>query len=448
MLLFVIILLSACKKYLQKIPDESMMVPTTIADYRKLLDNDPMTNNSTPGLGPLGADDLVVPYASWQVADPISRNAYTWQPDIYQGQSTLAWNNPYTVIYTCNVVLNGLGLLTDVGSADREEYNEVMGTALFYRAFMFYNLEETFGQPYRPATARKDAGIPLRLSADPDQPMGRATVQAVFDQISDDLTRSIPLLPSTVQWLRRNRPCKAAAFALLARAFLTRQAYTNAKSYADSCLHLYNGLVDYDTVEVATPRPFHPGGNDEVLFQCSSVAFPMQYASTSMVDSLLYNSYDTNDLRKAIFFRVAPDGKGVSFRGQYTGRIYLFSGLANDEVYLIHAECNARTGNGAAALEDLNTLLSHRWKVGRFHPYTAAAADDALRLVLTERRKETVFRELRWADLRRLNQGPFAITLKRVLNGTVDTLPPNDPRYAYPIPDDEIRLSGIAQNPR
>ena len=40
------------------------------------------------------------------------------------------------------------------------------------------------------------------------------------------------------------------------------------------------------------------------------------------------------------------------------------------------------------------------------------------------------------------------ITLKRDLDGTIYTLPPNDPRYVMPIPQDEINLSHIEQNAR
>jgi len=68
---------------------------------------------------------------------------------------------------------------------------------------------------------------------------------------------------------------------------------------------------------------------------------------------------------------------------------------------------------------------------------------------LKERRKELLFRGLRWTDLRRLNLDPrFAVTLARNVSGQIYSLPPEDPRYAWPIPDDEIQASGIPQNPR
>ena len=82
-------------------------------------------------------------------------------------------------------------------------------------------------------------------------------------------------------------------------------------------------------------------------------------------------------------------------------------------------------------------------------PVTVTDADELLRIILQERRKELLFRSLRWTDLRRLNKDSrFAVTLTRKLNNDTYTLPPNDARYVLPIPQQEIEESGIQQNPR
>jgi hypothetical protein len=70
-------------------------------------------------------------------------------------------------------------------------------------------------------------------------------------------------------------------------------------------------------------------------------------------------------------------------------------------------------------------------------------------LILEERRRELIGRGLRWTDLRRINQETdYAVTLEKSLNGESYILEPNSVRYTYPIPDDEIILSGIRQNER
>jgi hypothetical protein len=99
-------------------------------------------------------------------------------------------------------------------------------------------------------------------------------------------------------------------------------------------------------------------------------------------------------------------------------------------------------------LQDVNILLVNRFKTGTFQPYSAASSQEALQLVIAERKKELVFRGLRFTDLRRLNKEGAGIWLNRVVNGIVFQLPPNDLRYTLPIPNDAIAGSKIVQNPR
>ncbi len=427
----------ACRKYLDKVPDSSLTVPRTMQDLQALLDNDLVTKRSTPGLGQLATDDYFISYPTWEAADPVVRNVYTWQKAPYPDQAVPGWDNPYTAIYYANAVLDELG---NVQPATPALNDAVKGTALFYRSFMFYELEETFGQPFNPVTAGSDSGIILRVHADPADRPGRSSVRAVYDQITSDLLPAVALLPANPDPVNPNRPSRPAAFALLARVYLTMQDYSRAGAYADSCLRIYSNLLDYNALDTAAPRPFPMPGNEEVLFQCSTQSYPTHYATTTAVDTTLYAAYDPNDLRRILFFGTNSQTGTHYFKGQYTGLAYLFAGLAIDEIFLIRAECHARTGDEGAALADLNTLLSARWKTGTFLPYTTATAGDPLRLILQERRKETLFRDLRWPDLRRLNQDTaFAATLTRLLNGQVYTLPPGDARYAFPLPDDELQ---------
>lgn len=99
-------------------------------------------------------------------------------------------------------------------------------------------------------------------------------------------------------------------------------------------------------------------------------------------------------------------------------------------------------------MNDLNYLLIKRWKKGTYVPLTATDATDAVSKILAERRKELLFRGLRWMDIKRLNKDGAGITLKRVINGETFLLPPNDPRYAVAIPEDVIATTGMQQNPR
>jgi len=93
--------------------------------------------------------------------------------------------------------------------------------------------------------------------------------------------------------------------------------------------------------------------------------------------------------------------------------------------------------------------LKNRYKTGTFTNLTAANADDALALIVKERRKELCFRNLRWSDLRRLNKDSrFQVTLTRNVNGQSYTLAPNSSRYVLPLDPIETTSGGLQQNPR
>jgi len=165
----------------------------------------------------------------------------------------------------------------------------------------------------------------------------------------------------------------------------------------------------------------------------------------ALVDTSLYALYSFNDLRR-IYYYFSKDSYH-SFKGAYSQQDHLqFSGITTDEMYITRAECYARMGFTTEALNDLNALLATRWKTGTFAPFTVSTPAEALDLILEERRKELVFRGLRWMDIKRLNKEGRNIVLKRFINNQWYELEPNSYKYALPLPPHIINLTGIAQN--
>lgn len=432
------------KEWLDKKPNKALVVPTTISDFQTLLNKESLFNTTDNALGFLAVEDYVVTYPVWQArATTTERNSYIWAKDIYEGATSSDWNNNYQQIYYCNTVLEGLDKLPPdkkVTSA----WKQAEGEALFFRSNAFFKLVHTFAKPFDPATASVDLGIPLKLNSDPNDFPPRASIQETYNRIIQDLLLAADLLPVTVSIA--SRPSQNAAWALLSRIYLSMENYDQALAYSDKSLHTYNTLLDLNKLSQTASYPFSLF-NAEDIFHTRLILFGIMLNSVCQVDSNLYQSYQSNDLRRILYFN---NKSGViTFKGSYESGISYYGGLATDELFLIRAECYARKGNTSSALADLNTLLQTRWKTGTFVPFTAASADAALALILTERRKELVFRGLRFTDLRRLNRDSrFAITLSRELNGTLYTLPPNSPLYVLPIPDNEINNNAIPQNPR
>lgn len=441
----VVILLFSCTEKLDIKPDQSKNIPETVADFQALMDGVEVLNRNIPAFGEAGADNYYITDARYNsLSQESERNAYIWGKDIFPVNAVaFDWAGSYTRINYCNLVLEGLAALP--ADHDTDAYDNAKGTALFFRAYSFYTLAEEFSKPYDSATAATDLGLPLKITSDIQRLYQRASVKETYEQILGDLSLAIDLLPDLAAY--KTRPSKAAAYALLARIYLTLKDYDKALHYADQSLTLYHDLLDYNQVDGSNTLSFQLL-NTDVLFHALMSSTTLLRSSGTYVDSLLYRQYDNNDLRKTLFFRQGADG--FTFRGSYSGDIYVFfGGIAVDEVYLIRAECYARKADVPRAMNDLNTLLRTRWRSGTYKDMTASGPLEALQQVLTERRKELIFRGLRWSDLRRLNKDPrFAKTLTRTVNGNVYQLSPDDLRYVYPIPEDEIRISGIQQNAR
>lgn len=453
-LVILVLISSGCKKFLDQKPKLALIVPQTPQDLERLLLNGSgMNRASASGYAEYLSDNIFMFDADLNLYNNGNNIQYGLQVQNFIWSSTATgldfWTLPYTYpIYYSNVVLDQLPLIHS-GPKDSNLVKALRGSALFIRAFHFYALAQVYGRPYD-AQYFSYPGIVLRQTSDASIiEHKRATVKETYDKIIADLKEAASLLP--ISTVIPTRPCQAAAYAALARVYLSMRDYTNAALYANLALAQRSVLLDYNTRIPVGANPFDPFHVEVIYDDIASSVVLLE--DGGRIDTLLYNSYDANDLRKALFFKASVNGS-YRWQGTYnstgnSGLRNIFDGFATDELYLIRAECSARAGNKDAALVDLNALLIKRWKNSVTYPYvTATDATDALGKILTERRKELVFRGQRWTDIRRFNLEGANITLKRIWNGTAYTLPPSDKRTVIPIPQLEIDRSGIEQNPR
>lgn len=441
-LLFAGMTCNSCSDFLDEKSDMKLTIPNTLEDNQALLDRlaDVMTNFAQSGMS--SSDDFYLTDADYNgLSYDEDKRLYTWQPDYVstnQGNGN-DWLYCYRAIFIANSVLYNL---KNYNIANAEN---VRGQALVIRAARYLDATQVWCPAYDEATADHEMGLPLRLDPDMNLPSARATLRETYAQIIKDLNEAIPLLPA--KQVSVTRPSKASALAYLARVYLLMGSYENALSYAMQTLEVQNTLMDFNSLNVSDSYPIKDL-NPEVIVRASIRTSGPSRGATAKVPQSLYNSYNDNDLRKAIFFRLNTD-QTVLFRGNYTGNISgKFCSVAVDEVYLIVAESYARKGSYQLAMDYLNTLLLTRYKSGTYTDLKANDATEALEIIKTERRKELLFRGLRWTDLKRYNRDGENITLTRTVLGKTYTLKPNDLRYAIAIPEDIIQLSGITQNPR
>lgn len=439
-----LLLVMSCDKFLDEKPDQKMTIPNNLTDCDALLDNYSEMNTMFPVSGETASDDLYLSDPTWMSLSIVSqRDTYIWENDVNVAYDE--WQGPYKVVLIANQVLEVLKTIDN--RLDSDKFNRIKGTALFFRAYALSQLANVFTLPYNKITAKTTLGLPLRLSPDADYPSVRASLDETYAQIIADLKESVLLLPDASSY--KSRPSKAAAYAALARVALVISDFGLAEEMADASLKLDNTLMDYNTIDTDL-NPSFQKFNKEVLFDATTLTSEIIYPSVSRINNELYQSYAEDDLRKQLFFSINDDGL-YSFKGQYSGDAYssAFSGIAIDEVYLTLAEAYARNNKVQLAMKKLNELMVTRWNKNSFIPFTTGSSTEALRIILEERRKELLMRNIRWMDLRRLNQElDYKKEITRVLNGKEYKLIPDDKRYAFLIPLEIMGHANLEQNPR
>lgn len=443
MMLLLGVFSQSCTKFLDEKPQLSAATPDKEEDLRALLDFESQINLYYPGLIELGTDDYYLNNDTYNNMLASFQEVYTWDKELLSMDAAY-WRACYNTIMIANVVLEGVERLQPIKNMD------IQGEAMFVRGLAHFYIAQLYC-PIFDKNADSPYGAPIRLTSDFNVPVNRATVHETYKQIISDISSAIPLLKE--QAIEINRPGKRAAYAALARIYLSMADYEQARYFADECLKVNADLMDFNTINPSPNFPITPK-NVEMIYYGSTISGSAALNnSRARIPKKVYDLFAANDLRKNIYFK-SVNASEYAYKGYYSGRsATYFAGFANDELYLIRAECNARLGEKAKALLDLNKLMEHRIRKGTYVTLELSDEKEVLNVILNERRKEMLFRGVRWSDLKRLNlEADHAVNLVReiVINGETKRyeLSANDARYLYPIPMEVIIQSNIPQNPR
>jgi hypothetical protein len=248
-------------------------------------------------------------------------------------------------------------------------------------------------------------------------------------------------------------PSQAAVFAILAKVYLNKREFGDAKRFADSTLKLKSSLLDLNPyITSTTGYPLKVNDPEIILSKVTD-----QTAQSLPLSNELLNLFDTKDLRYQVYTQPGAQILGSNFtnRGYMKNRIVSQGGYVGPsvpETILIKAECEARGNDAAAAIATLNTLRKKRFTPADYTDLPVTDAADALKQVINERRRELMGRGARWFDQRRLQQDPggnFVSAVTRTFKGITYTLPLGSNLYVYPIGDKYIQFNPeIEQNPR
>lgn len=462
------IFISSCDDYVDITP-KGIIIPEQLEDLRLFLNQNDFRNSQVYTM--FMDDDLAL--SATHVAKMKSNlfiqegNAYTFDDYITpEAINDTRFDYTWQGIGLANYVL---GELENVEADNQDLYNEVKGEALVHRAQGYFMLVNQYAHQYSPESANEpESGIPIVTTfGSTDQNLTRATVQEVYDLILDDLHEAETLL-SVGDKDVNYKPTKAAALGCLAKVYLQMGQLENARDFADQALGIKSDLLDYrvdDNIgslafDFATfTQKFKPGlpraiDHPEVIYHKFSTlpalidfsTFTITYL-TFMSDNLVALFDQENDLRYVKLINPATN-RYMGFDRYYSAIL----GLTIPELYLIRAECNARLGSVSPALDDITTLLTYRYKEGTVPDYSNISnQEEALEIVLNERRKEMMFLGRRYFDIKRFKAFYGAnISLSHIdENNNTVTLSSDDPKWTLAFPPYVVSKNPeIRQNPR
>lgn len=445
----ILFFLMSCTDFLDVKSDFTLVVPQSLEDAQAILDDVGRMNEQTvPARGECVSDDYYFTDEVYNGRSEEVRKFYVWDYQPYYNVNN-DWGAAYAPIYNANLALELLSKISRT-TINQEQWDHTRGSALFYRAFYFFKLMTVFAPPYNKETEEVDHGIALRLDTDFNKLSTRSSVKTCYDQIFDDLSNSVDLLPNHP--VHVTRPSKQAVYSLLSNIYHYRGEYDRSLEFADKALSLNHELMDYNAdSEIGdfslNSSPFAKFNKETIFYAelTNGMVFTLNI-NRANVDSILYASYEEEDLRKPAFFRTS--GEHVFFKGTYTNLVARqFGGLSISEIYLNKAESLAKLNRPIEAVETLNFLLRFRYRneasLSDPTSYTSLTALEKIRL---ERRKELPFRGIRFCDIKRYNMEGSNIILKRKIGGQIYILEPNSPKYALPLPQDIIDITNMPQN--
>lgn len=473
--LFIIcsLFLQSCNDFLDVKP-KGYTIPELVGDYERLLnsqdiqtvlDNYPIYITDDVLLCDEGAGGDMNGFEFRGISEN-ERNLYTFQHGqvFTPGNNDGIWEGAYSNIFVYNAVINNVMSAVD-GTEIAKKH--LKGEALVGRAFEYLNLVNFYAKHYDAKTAASDYGVPIVLSEEVGSTATyvRNTVAEVYKRIEDDLTEAVGLLKEQVS--NSYHPTKSIAYAFLSRVYLYKGEYKTALENANKALAINKDLIDYKLYKTQKGQwgrivlesdesqafPDESKSIENIYtrqFWNSNNLFKAIAASKDLLDTFASQLNENGeDMRLKLFFcdgQMDPGSGMQYFPGfqMYAPYINVCTGFSTPEIYLIAAECEARVGSITNALGHLNTLRDMRIKNNVHYENTQEKnREEVLKLVIDERRREFVFNGLfRLIDLKRLNREEwFAKTITHSADGETWTLPPNDPRYIMPVPENVLDYS-------
>lgn len=450
-----LLLFAGCEKWLNIAP-KGMLVPETVEEFDLMLNANELCKSSFYEALFLTDDAYLLVADSENMLDiptnlgAVTGRMYVYDADRYYTETDYNsyYDAAYKRIYTYNVVIENILK----ASGDAQKARSIRAEALCGRAMEYLLLINLFAPHYDAATASSSYGVPLILSQDLEtESVTKTSVAEVYAQVEKDLHEALADLPSSPAHGTPLRFSKAASLAFLAKVAFLKGEWASALTWCQRVkdemkglpLHDWTKNKLWDPVFVVSDYPDVVNIEENILLRLPDEAFGLS-TYTYCPPSLL-ELFDTEkDMRYVLQFTDNVQGVPLSSPDlrYYASLIKFSTGISTPEIYLMAAECKVRTGDVAGGIDLLNQLRAHRIK--EVVPLAAGTAEEALRLVLEERRRELYNHSVeRLIDIKRLAKDPATrVTVRHELpDGVTIEVDGNDSRMILPIPPQVIKFN-------
>lgn len=429
--------LTSCKKdYLDTAPTEAVEEGTVFVDTKgawaalngihramySAYDNQDQTGQSTIMIdADMMGEDLVMSSAGngWWNA------SYQWtmHRNVNATHLKFVYYFYYRIIANANKIIDQV----DGVSGSAADKKAIKGEALTYRAWAHYQLVQLFGARYNAAAKpNNQAGVPV-LTKFTIEPQPRATVEAVYTQVNQDLNDALTNL-SGYSRAAKSHFDSIVVYGIKARVALAMQDWASAATNAEVVINKggYNLMSNTDYV-----RGFNNADNAEWIWASrptddQTTAFngffaymSINFSSTNIrsnpkaISKLLYAKLTATDVRSQLW-----DSTGKKFtvpntdfkKYPYMNQKFIAKGTGSSvgdvpymrlaEMYLIDAEAKAQLTQDGAAADALYAVAHSRDANYVRSANTGQALKDEISI---QRRLELWGEGFRFFDLKRQN---------------------------------------------
>lgn len=491
-LLLVVGVFPACKKYLD-LPPKNKLTVSTAADVKSLLASY-LNGLATQRAKPLyGSVMPMAPAVTQMMFEAYSDNidfekalTQTYlRPNNYHLKTEAGyanyllwndyttpgtiWSNHFAIIGFLNALIDQMDAVTDAMPQQRDQ---LLGELYVNRAYYFFKLLQYFA-PYDKA----DMGIPIYLHTGKGivgvQPT-RSTQAEAYKVILDDLNNALQMLARTlplsgynvmysnryvnhllgqVYWFKAESPAKEVSdYEKMKSHALTAIDRVDASipTTVTGIINAYSGKdVNYPALCMTNNSQ---GAISAIYGSCFEYLSPGTYGPENIPLAADFCAlFSANDIRSSVYFntntaraggKVGPAGKTLNWGwptdGSADGSIKPGNAclFKPEEAFLMLAEAYYKTNKTDSAVYILNRFKAFR-NAGTATGLTGQAL---LNEITNERRKEFFGdSDKRWLDLKRYGGKTVTRSVTFFQKPYNISVPPNDFRYALPVPLDEIQ---------